>query len=72
LWTLLAIGLLGVWYALRLWWRVLVEWVQVVREGKSYDRVRGMEFRTGVAGYWLGGSILVVAGAVLAILLSPP
>jgi hypothetical protein len=69
--TLLVIGLLGVWYALRLCWRVLIEWIRVLRAGKSLDRVRGMKFRTRVAGYWLGGSGLVVVGAVLAIFLSP-
>ncbi|MFZ0121441.1 MAG: hypothetical protein WBR33_21930 [Pseudonocardiaceae bacterium] len=68
--TLLTVGLLGVWYALRACWRVLVEWVRVLREGKSYDRVRGVRFRARVAAYWLLGSTLVVGGAVLAMRLS--
>ena len=70
--TLLVTGLLGVWYALRACWRVLVEWARVLREGKSYDRVRGVRFQARVAGYWLVGSTLVVAGAALAMVLSPP
>lgn len=68
--TVLMVGLLSVWYALRACWRVLVEWVRVLRERQSYDRVRGVRFRAKLAAYGLLGSTLMVGGAVLAMSLS--
>lgn len=67
--ALLLVGLLAASYAVRAWWRVLVESARMLRGPKSYDRahyVRGLRFRAKLAACWLVGSALVVAGAVLA------
>ena len=69
--TLLVGGLLSMCYALCVCWGGLMQWVRMLREGKSYDRVKGGYFRAGVASYWLLGTTIVVAGAVLALHLSP-
>lgn len=68
--TILVVGLLGIWYALGACWHVLLEWIQLMRGGRSYDRVRGVRFRAKVAAGVLLGSTVVVGGVGLAMRLS--
>jgi hypothetical protein len=69
--TLLMVGLLAVWFAVRACGRVLVDAYQMLRERKSYDYVRGVRFHAKLAAFGLLGSFIVVGGAVLAMRLNP-
>lgn len=69
--TLLMVGLVAVWYALRACWRVLVDACRMLRERRSYDYVRSVRFRAKLAACGLLGSAIVVGGTVLAMRLNP-
>jgi hypothetical protein len=68
--TLLTVGLLAMWYALRACWRILVEAGRMLLERKSFDHLRGLRVRAKLVAGGLLGSVIVVGGTVFAMLLN--
>jgi hypothetical protein len=68
--TLLMVGLLTVWYALRACGQILVEAGRMLLERKSFDHLRGLRVRAKLVAGGLLGSVIVAGGTVLAMLLN--